>query len=73
MAEAPTVEFSKNITEICDTLVSLSVKEAQSVVDCLKEVHGIEPASGGAVIMAPASVEDAPEEKDSFDVVLLAV
>ena len=52
---------------------SLSVKDAQSVVDCLKEVHGIEPASGGAMMMAPAADGDEePAEKDSFDVVLTA-
>ena len=72
MAEAPAAEFSAQITELADKLVNLSVKDAQSLVDCLKDVHGIEPAGGGAVMMAgPAGGgEAAAEEKTTFDVVL---
>ena len=73
MAEAPAVEFSSEIKALADKLVALSVKDAQSLVDCLKEEHGIEPAGGGAVMMAPAGGGDgagAPEEKSSFDVIL---
>ena len=73
MAEAPAKEFPKEITELADKLVELSVKDMQSLVDCMKDVHGIEPA-GGAVIMAgPAAGGEAAEEaeeKTSFDVVL---
>ncbi len=71
-AEAPAKEFGKEITELCDKLVNLSVKDAQQVVDCLKDVHGIEPAGGGVMIAGPAAdgEGDAAEEKDSFDVVL---
>ena len=71
-AEAPAKEFPKAITELCAKLVDLSVKDAQQVVDCLKEIHGIEPA-GGAVVMAPggdAGEAEAAAEKDSFDVIL---
>jgi large subunit ribosomal protein L7/L12 len=74
MAEAPTAEFGSNITELADKLVNLSVKDAQALVDCLKSVHGIEPAGGG-VVMA-AGVGDAQggaaevEEKTSFNVIL---
>ena len=46
MAEAPAVEFSAEITELADKLVALTVKDAQALVDCLKNVHGIEPAGG---------------------------
>ena len=51
-----------------------TVKEAQSLVDCLREVHGIEPASGG-VVMAGAGPgaqagPEAVEEQTSFDVIL---
>ena len=72
MAEAPTVEFSTEITALADKLVGLSVKDAQTLVDCLKEVHGIEPAGGG-VVMAAAGGDSAgaqEEEKTSFDVIL---
>ncbi len=73
-AEAPAKEFSKEITELCDKLVTLTVKDAQSVVDCLKDVHGIEPASGGVMMAGPAGGGDEAEvEKDSFDVHLVAV
>ena len=77
MAETPAKEFSSEITELADKLVSITVKEAQSLVDCLKEVHGIEPAGGGVVMAgvgagAEAGVEAAAEEQTSFDVVLEA-
>ena len=49
MAEAPVKEFASEITELADKLVGLTVKDAQSLVDCLKDVHGIEPAGGGVV------------------------
>ncbi len=72
--EAPAKEFGKEVTELCDKLVNLSVKDAQQVVDCLKDVHGIEPASGGVIMAGPmggAEGGEAAEEKDSFDVVLI--
>ena len=77
MAEAPAKEFSPQITELAETLVALTVKDAQALVDCLKEVHGIEPAGGGVLMAAPgaAGAGEAAEveEKTSFDVVLAAV
>ena len=73
MAEAPAVEFSTEITELADKLVAMTVKDAQALVDCLKTVHGIEPA-GGAVMMAGDGGGGAAEveEKTSFDVILAA-
>ncbi len=77
MAEAPAKEFSPEITELADKLVGLTVKDAQSLVDCLKEVHGIEPAGGGVMMAAPGAAGGADaaeaEEKTSFDVILAAV
>lgn len=72
MAEAPAIEFSAEITELADKLVNLTVKDAQTLVDCLKEVHGIEPAGGGVVMAAGAgdAGQAAPEEQTSFDVIL---
>ncbi|MCZ6651694.1 MAG: 50S ribosomal protein L7/L12 [Planctomycetota bacterium] len=73
-AEAPVKEFSKEVTDLCDKLVNLSVKDAQQVVDCLKDVHGIEPAGGGVIMAGPmpgAEGGEAAEEKDSFDVILV--
>jgi large subunit ribosomal protein L7/L12 len=72
MADAPTVEFSAEISELAEKLVNLTVKDAQSLVDCLKTVHGIEPASGGVVMAAGSGGEGAApaEEKTAFDVIL---
>lgn len=74
MAEAPVAEFSAEITELADKLVNLSVKDAQSLVDCLKEVHGIEPAGGGVMVAAAGGDAGgaAAEEKTSFNVILAA-
>jgi len=75
MSEAAVVEFDPHITEIADRLVGLTVKDTQSLVDCLKQVHGIEPAGGG-MMMAPAgaggagAAAAAVEEKTTFNVVL---
>jgi large subunit ribosomal protein L7/L12 len=72
MAEAPAKEFSSAISGLADQLVSLTVKDAQSLVDCLKDVHGIEPAGGAAVMMAAADGGGAAvaEEQTMFDAVL---
>ena len=74
-AEAPAKEFSAETKALADKIVGLTLKQAQDLVDCLKAEHGIEPASGGAVMMAgPAGGEaaEAAEEKTSFDVILKA-
>ena len=71
MAEAPAKEFSSDITKIADQLVGMSIKDAQSLVDCLKEVHGIDPAGGGVVMAAGGGGEaEVAEEKTAFDVIL---
>jgi large subunit ribosomal protein L7/L12 len=69
-----TREFSKKTRERGEDIVSMTLKEAKELSDYLKEVHGIEPAAGGAtVMMAPidgAGAGPAEEEKTEFDVVL---
>ncbi|MCH8250864.1 MAG: 50S ribosomal protein L7/L12 [Planctomycetes bacterium] len=70
MAEAPAKEFSATTTEMADKLVQLTVKEAQELVDCLKEVHGIEPAGGGVVVAAGGGEAAVEEEQTSFDAIL---
>ena len=71
MAEAPAKEFTAGITELADKLVNMTVKDAQSLVDCLKDVHGIEPAGGGVVVAAASDGGSAePEEQTAFDVIL---
>lgn len=71
MAEAPAKEFSSDIGSLADKLVGLSVKDAQSLVDCLKDVHGIEPAGGGVVMAAAGGEAEVEEEQTSFTVMLI--
>ena len=62
-----------DIKGLGDQLVGLTVKEVSELATYLKEEHGIEPASGGAVMVAgPAAGGEAAaeEEKTSFDVIL---
>ena len=72
-AEA-TREFSALAQELGEKIVSLTLKEAKELSDYLEDVHGIEPASGGAVMMAApagdAGGAAAAAEKTEFDVVL---
>ena len=73
MNETPTLEFSAEAKELGDKIANLNLKQAKEVSDYLKEEYGIEPAAGGAVMMAgPAGAGDAAaaEEKTEFDVVL---
>jgi len=75
--EAPAKEFSAETKKLAEQIVGLTLKQAQELVDCLKQEHGIEPAGGGAAMMAgPAAggleAAEAAEEKTSFDVVLKA-
>ena len=53
--------------------MGLTLLEAQELKTILKDEYGIEPAAGGAVMMAgpAAGGEEAAEEKDEFDVVLV--
>jgi len=74
MAEAPVKEFSAETKDLAAKIVGLTLKQAQELVDCLKEEHGIEPAGGGAVVMAAAGgggAEAAEKvEQTAFDVIL---
>ncbi len=70
--EAAVAEFSNEAKEMGDKIADMTLKQAKELSDYLKEVHGIEPASGGgAVVMAPTDAAGpAEEEKTEFDVVL---
>lgn len=68
-------EVDASIKELGDKIANLSLLQAKSLVDYLKEAHGIEPAAGGAVMMAgpaagPGAAAPAAEEKTEFDVIL---
>lgn len=66
-----TTEFAANIVELGDKIAGLTLKEAVDLKNYLKEAYGLEPAAGGAVMMAgPAAAEEEVEEKTSFDVIL---
>ena len=54
-ATETTQEFDDTTKELGDKLVGLTLLQARDLADCLKDVHGIEPASGGAVMMAAPS------------------
>ena len=64
--------FADDIKELGDKLVGLTLKKAKELSDYIKEAHGIEPAAGGAVMMAPAadSAPAAPVEQTEFDVIM---
>jgi large subunit ribosomal protein L7/L12 len=56
--------FSAESKELGDKIVGLTLKQAKELSDYLKKVHGIEPASGGAVMVAgPAAGGAAVAEK----------
>ena len=67
-------EFDDGTKTLGDQLVGLTLLEAKSLADYLKEVHGIEPAGGGVVMaMGPGGGDgggDAAEEQTEFDVML---
>ena len=70
--ETATVEVPAEIKSLGDSIAELTLKQAVTLSDYLKDEHGIEPAAGGGVMMAamPAEAADAPEEQVEFDVVL---
>ena len=62
-----------DLKALAEQIVNLTLLEAQELKTILKDEYGIEPAAGGAVMMAvPAAGEAAAaeEEKTEFDVIL---
>jgi large subunit ribosomal protein L7/L12 len=63
-----------DLKKLAEEIVGLTLLEAQELKTILKEEYGIEPAAGGAVMMAGPAGGDAggaaEEEKTEFDVVL---
>ena len=63
-----------DIKALAEQLVGLTLLEANELKNLLKDEYGIEPAAGGAVMMAgPAGGGDAgaaAEEQTEFDVIL---
>jgi len=65
--------WSKEIKELGDKIVSLTLMQAKELADYLKDEHGIEPAAGAAVMVAAPTAggaAEAAEEQTSFTVIL---
>ncbi len=69
-------KWSSEIKKLGDEIIGLTLMQAKELGDYLKDEYGIEPAAGGAVMMAGpamagqgASAEQA-EEKTIFNVIL---
>ncbi|MBS0205073.1 MAG: 50S ribosomal protein L7/L12 [Planctomycetes bacterium] len=67
-------EFDATITQLGDQIVGLTLLQAKSLADYLKEKHGIEAAGGGVMVaaapVAGGGAAAAVEEKTEFDVIL---
>jgi large subunit ribosomal protein L7/L12 len=63
-----------DLNQLAEQIVGLTLLEAQELKSILKDKYGIEPAAGGAVMMAGpvggGAAAPAEEEKTEFDVVL---
>ena len=61
-----------DLKALAESIVNLTLLEAQELKTILKDDYGIEPAAGGAVMMAgPADGGgEAAEEQTEFDVIL---
>ncbi|WP_044036070.1 50S ribosomal protein L7/L12 [Octadecabacter arcticus] len=60
-----------DLKKMAEDIVGLTLLEAQELKTILKDEYGIEPAAGGAVMMAgPADGGAAEEEQTEFDVIL---
>ncbi len=62
-----------DLKKLAEDIVGLTLLEAQELKTILKDEYGIEPAAGGAVMMAgPADAGGAAaEEQTEFDVLLM--
>ncbi|TKA96767.1 50S ribosomal protein L7/L12 [Cereibacter changlensis] len=61
-----------DLKKLAEEIVNLTLLQAQELKTILKDEYGIEPAAGGAVMMAagPAAAAAPVEEQTEFDVVL---
>jgi large subunit ribosomal protein L7/L12 len=69
--------WSDDVKKLGDAIVKLTLMQAKELGDYLKEEYGIEPAAGGAVMMAGpvggGAAAEAVPEKTMFDVILKTV
>ncbi len=63
-----------DLKALAESLVSLTIKEANELANILKDDYGIEPAAAAVAVAGPAAAagagEAAPAEKTEFDVIL---
>jgi large subunit ribosomal protein L7/L12 len=62
-----------DLKSLAEQLVALTLLEANELKNILKDEYGIEPAAGGAVMMAGPAAEagEAAEAQTEFDVILV--
>ena len=75
MTETDAREWSTDIKELGDQIMTLTLLKAQELGDYLKDVYGVEAAAASVVAAAPAPAAGAPgaaadAEKENFTVVL---
>jgi large subunit ribosomal protein L7/L12 len=66
-------KWSSEVKKLGDKIAGLKLMQAKELADYLKDEYGIEPAAGGAVMMAgpaPQAQAEEKEEKSTFNVVL---
>lgn len=63
-----------DLKTLAEQLVNLTLLEANELKNILKDEYGIEPAAGGAMMMAGPAADAGPaaEEQTEFDVILVA-
>ncbi len=64
-AEVATKEWNADIKDLGEKIVGLSLLQAKELSDYLKDVHGIEAAAGGAVVMAAPAAGGAEGAADA--------
>jgi large subunit ribosomal protein L7/L12 len=72
-AAKETGKVSSKVKKLGDEIVGLTLMEAKELGDYLRDEYGIEPAAGGAVMVAGPAAQGPAEEKEektSFDVIL---
>jgi large subunit ribosomal protein L7/L12 len=70
-----TKEFDKAISKMGDDIAGLTLTQAVDLADYMKETYGIEPAAGGAIMMADpdGGGDGGGDEQTEFDVVLESI
>jgi len=70
--ESATATVEPALKEMGDKIAELTLKQAKELSDYIKDAYGIEPAAGGAVMVAGPAGDgaEAAVEQTEFDVVL---